>query len=236
MADLTRPKETATPKPVEDRPPETEEEREKRLRKEKRRKLRVTWKPEHSLTEVRLFTHDPDEELGPGDGARTEVGDVKGEGSILKLQRPLEEEDDEDYVGIGEVEILPYHIPLGWFCDFRILFDGLSSLTCSPLQKPTWVTYRMKSVAGTSSSAAAPSSQIVRRGLLKNTAKPPRSWSSTRLRLIYHLHQRSRLHLVRLNLHLRSSRLATPPIISRQVWSISFFFTVVCASVLTISL
>lgn len=65
MADLNKPKEAPTPKPTEDHPPETEEERSKRLRKEERRKLRVTWKPDDNLTEVRLFTHDPDEELGP---------------------------------------------------------------------------------------------------------------------------------------------------------------------------
>lgn len=111
MADLNKPKETAPAKPVEDRPPETEEERKKRLRKEERRKLRVTWKPDHFLTEVRLFTHDPDEELGPGGGSHREAGDVKGEGSVLKLHRDLDEEDEEDDGGIGENELFPYHEP-----------------------------------------------------------------------------------------------------------------------------
>lgn len=121
MADLNKPKETAPAKPVEDRPPETEEERKKRLRKEERRKLRVTWKPDHFLTEVRLFTHDPDEELGPGGGSHREAGDVKGEGSVLKLHRDLDEEDEEDDGGIGENELFPYHEPSGMFPTLELI-------------------------------------------------------------------------------------------------------------------
>ncbi|KAJ5329938.1 Zinc finger CCCH-type [Penicillium brevicompactum] len=102
MADLNKPKEAPAPKPVEDQPPETEEERTKRLRKEERRKLRVTWKPDDDLTEVRLFTHDPDEELGPGDGSMRSLGDVKGEGSVLKLHKDLDELEEEDLGGIRE--------------------------------------------------------------------------------------------------------------------------------------
>ncbi|GMG22906.1 unnamed protein product [Aspergillus oryzae] len=96
MADLNKQKESPPSEPAENMPPETEEERTKRLRKEARRKLRVTWKPDDSLTEVRLFTHDPDEELGPGDHAQREAGDVKGEGSVLKLHRDLDEFDEEE--------------------------------------------------------------------------------------------------------------------------------------------
>lgn len=102
MADLNKPKEAPAPKPVEDQAPETEEERTKRLRKEERRKLRVTWKPDDDLTEVRLFTHDPDEELGPGDGSMRSLGDVKGEGSVLKLHKDLEELEEEDLGGVRE--------------------------------------------------------------------------------------------------------------------------------------
>lgn len=103
MADLNKPKETIVAKPAEDKPPETEEERAKRLRKESRRKLRVTWKPDDSLTEVRLFTHDPDEELSPGDASRRGVGDVKGEGSVLKLQKDLEDLEEDDLGGLREI-------------------------------------------------------------------------------------------------------------------------------------
>ncbi|KAJ5120181.1 Zinc finger CCCH-type [Penicillium atrosanguineum] len=108
MADLSKPKEVVVAKPVEDSPPETEEEREKRLRKEARRKLRVTWKPDDSLTEVRLFTHDPDEELGPGDGSMRGVGDVKGEGSVLKLHKDMDELEEEDLGGIRETTLNEY--------------------------------------------------------------------------------------------------------------------------------
>ncbi|KAJ5733659.1 hypothetical protein N7493_002445 [Penicillium malachiteum] len=109
MADLSKPKETVVVKPAEDKPPETEEERKKRLRKEERRKLRVSWKPDDSLTEVRLFTHDPDEELGPGDGSMRGVGDVKGEGSVLKLHKDLEELEEEDLGGVRETSHGDYH-------------------------------------------------------------------------------------------------------------------------------
>lgn len=98
MADLNKPKEAAVVKPAENKPPETEEERAKRLRKESRRRLRVSWKPDDALTEVRLFTHDPDEELSnPGDGSWQGVGDVKGEGNVLKQPKLTEDlEEDED--------------------------------------------------------------------------------------------------------------------------------------------
>ncbi|EPS27072.1 hypothetical protein PDE_02013 [Penicillium oxalicum 114-2] len=108
MADLNKPKEVVVAKPAEDTPLETDEEREKRLRKEARRRLRVTWKPDDSLTEVRLFTHDPEEELGPGDGPLRSMGDVKGEGSVLKLHKDLEELEEDDLGGIREVSLNPY--------------------------------------------------------------------------------------------------------------------------------
>lgn len=130
MADLNKPKETAAEKPVEDRPPETEEERAKRLRKEERRKLRVSWKPEHSLAEVRLFTHDPEEELGPGDSSRREAGDVKGEGRVLKLHRELDEEDEEDDSNSGVDELLTYHEPSGLLLFLPILLK-YCTLGCS---------------------------------------------------------------------------------------------------------
>lgn len=108
MADLNKPKETVAAKPTEERPPETEEERQKRLRKESRRKLRVSWKPDDKLTEVRLFTHDPEEELGPGDGSLRGMGDVKGEGSVLKLHKDIEELEEDDMGGVRETNFHEY--------------------------------------------------------------------------------------------------------------------------------
>jgi hypothetical protein len=113
MADLGKPKETTSSKPTDDGPPETEEERAKRLRKEERRKLRVSWKPDDSLTETRLFTHDPDEEMGHDDSMMRDVGDVGGEGRMLKLHKDLDEFDDDEEGGVREESLWPYTSPLG---------------------------------------------------------------------------------------------------------------------------
>jgi hypothetical protein len=113
MADLNKQKDPESVEPAEDQPPESEEERQRRLRKEARRKLRVTWKPDESLTEVRLFTHDPDEELGPGDRSQGEIGDIKGEGSALKLHRDLEDLEDDDDGVIREENLMDYTEPSG---------------------------------------------------------------------------------------------------------------------------
>lgn len=118
MADLSKPKEAPVAKPAEERPPETEEERQKRIRKESRRKLRVTWKPDDSLTEVRLFTHDPEEELRPGDSSLRGVGDVKGEGSVLKLHKDLEDLEEDDLGGIREISLQDYTALTGEFATF----------------------------------------------------------------------------------------------------------------------
>lgn len=73
--------------------------------------MRVRWKPDESLTEVRLFTHDPDEELGPGDRSQGEIGDIKGEGSVLKLHRDLEDLEDDDDGVIREENLMDYTEP-----------------------------------------------------------------------------------------------------------------------------
>ena len=91
---MDKPKEIEKKK-EEVRPNETEEERKKRLRKEERGKLRVSWADK--LTEVRLFTHDPEEEIGHADSMRRDVGDVGGEGRMLKLH--LNDDDLEDDEG-----------------------------------------------------------------------------------------------------------------------------------------
>ncbi|KAJ9305854.1 hypothetical protein DTO217A2_4597 [Paecilomyces variotii] len=108
LADLNKPKDTASEKPTEERPPETEEERKKRLRKEERRRLRVTWKPDDSLTEIRLFTHDPEEETGRDSSSIRDVGDIKGEGRVLKEHKDLDDLEDDEEVGAKEEELQPY--------------------------------------------------------------------------------------------------------------------------------
>jgi hypothetical protein len=107
LADLNKKEEANVKKPTDDQPPETEEEREKRLRKEARRKLRVSWKPDDSLTEVRLFIHDPEEVIGMDDDLKRDVDDIKGEGRMLKLHKDLDEYEDEE-VEPQEEEIHPW--------------------------------------------------------------------------------------------------------------------------------
>ena len=106
MANLTKPKEVApTSKVEENRPPETAEEKIKRLRKEERRKLRVSFKPEDSLVEIRLFVHDPEEEIGHDESMVRDVDDVGGEGRMLKMHIGVD--DDED----GTDDLAPWTSP-----------------------------------------------------------------------------------------------------------------------------
>lgn len=74
---------------------ETEEERRKRLRKEGRAHLHVSWADK--LTDIRLFTHDPEEDMGHADSMRRDVDDVRSEGRMLKMH--LDEDDLEDDEG-----------------------------------------------------------------------------------------------------------------------------------------
>ena len=110
LADMSKTKEVETKK-VDDRPPETEEERAERLRKEKRRKLRVSWRPEDSLVEVRIFTHDPEEEIGQTDSMMRDVTDIGGEGRMLKLHQNLDELDDEEEAQATGEDFEPYVFP-----------------------------------------------------------------------------------------------------------------------------
>ena len=99
MASLNQPQETeSSTKPEETRPEETPEEKAKRLRKEERRKLRVSWKPDASLISVRIFQHDPEEELGHDANMVRDVGDVGSEGRMFKQHKDamdIDEDDDE---------------------------------------------------------------------------------------------------------------------------------------------
>lgn len=113
MANLSKPKEPEPAKVVDDRPPETEEERTKRLRKEERRKLRVSWKADDSLIEVRLFTHDPEEEIGHDDSMIRDVDDVGGEGRMLKMHRDLDDMDEDEDGNAGEETLNTYEVPTG---------------------------------------------------------------------------------------------------------------------------
>ncbi|KAL8713761.1 MAG: hypothetical protein Q9220_002287 [cf. Caloplaca sp. 1 TL-2023] len=99
LANLSKTKEAAPSKSEDDYTSETPEERKKRLRKEERRKVRVSFKPEDSLVQVRVFEHHPDEEIGHDDSMVRDANDIKGEGQMLKMHRErdiMDEDDDGD--------------------------------------------------------------------------------------------------------------------------------------------
>ena len=77
-------------------PDENPEQNAKRIRKESRRKMRVSWKADSELVQTRLFTHDPDEELGHDDSMMKDAGDTMKEGEMLKRKMGMSDLDDED--------------------------------------------------------------------------------------------------------------------------------------------
>ena len=186
MADLNKPKEAPSPKPTEEHPPETEEQRAKRLRKEERRKLRVTWKPDDNLTEVRLFTHDPDEELGPGDGSMRSLGDVKGEGSVLKLHKDMEELEEEDMGGIRETVFSDEYNLSSKSHDISpfIMNTHLHSQRSNTTLRNPWTAI--------SSSVEAHCLLQAQKKKPKTTERPPHSWFSTHPLPICPIHPRNR--------------------------------------------
>ncbi|ORX96504.1 hypothetical protein BCR34DRAFT_607620 [Clohesyomyces aquaticus] len=100
MASLLTSKEEpeAPPKPEKQLPPETEEEKKRRLRKESRRHLRVQFRPDASLVDIRLFNHDPEEELGHDENFVRDAGDIGGEGRMFKQhkEKDMDYDDDDD--------------------------------------------------------------------------------------------------------------------------------------------
>lgn len=94
LADMEKSKESPKMK-TEEILDETPEARAKRLRKESRRKLRVSWKPEGSLVETRVFEHDADEETGHEDSQMRDVGDTIKEGEMLKHRVDIDDIDDD---------------------------------------------------------------------------------------------------------------------------------------------
>ncbi|KAL9114684.1 MAG: hypothetical protein Q9227_001362 [Pyrenula ochraceoflavens] len=117
MAALDKPKEVKVKK-VESRPPETEEEKAKRLRKELRRKLRVSWKSDDELTEVKIFHHHPDEEIGHSVNMMRDVSDVGGEGRMLKMHKDFTDDDEEEESRAEGEEIEHYFTPTTVDYDF----------------------------------------------------------------------------------------------------------------------
>ncbi|KAI5307309.1 hypothetical protein KEM56_000015 [Ascosphaera pollenicola] len=121
MALLDRPKDAVPEKrDVKPKLNETEEERAARLKKEKKRRLRVSFKPDNELVEVRLFTHDPEEEIRADPNMVKDVADVGGEGQMLKLHLGEDDLDEDDEVGeMKEEDFRPWPTLLA--IDFNVL-------------------------------------------------------------------------------------------------------------------
>lgn len=106
---ITKPKEK--PKQIEEpvRAPETPEETARRLRKESRRHLRVAWKPDHLLTEVKVFEHDTAEDKGRDQNMLRDARDNRSEGQMLK-QRVQDDVDDDDDGAPEEIKIRAWNL------------------------------------------------------------------------------------------------------------------------------
>ncbi|GAB7358765.1 hypothetical protein MBLNU230_g3992t1 [Neophaeotheca triangularis] len=110
MANLTKPKEEKpAPKAEKEEPPETPEEKAKRLRKESRRHLHVSFKTGEDLVEVRVFDHDPEEELGHDSSQVRDLSDVGGEGRMFKQQHSMMEVDEDE--DAGAEKFLEFYTP-----------------------------------------------------------------------------------------------------------------------------
>ncbi|EXJ95590.1 hypothetical protein A1O1_00712 [Capronia coronata CBS 617.96] len=130
LADMEKKPEKEIKKETE-KPTETEEEKARRLRKEARRKLRVSWKADAELVDTRLFTHDPEEELGHGDSLIRDAGDTGREGEALKMHKDMDDfEEDEDDDSFEELE--PYTPPSE--VDFSVLKDEGDLLTINSIK------------------------------------------------------------------------------------------------------
>ena len=101
LANIAKPKETpSSDQPSKPEVIETPEEKAKRLRKEERRKLRVHFKPDDELVEIRMLTHDPEEDLGHDDTLTRDAGDLRGEARSFKMHRDQSERLDDDDEGM----------------------------------------------------------------------------------------------------------------------------------------
>ncbi|KAI1778561.1 hypothetical protein F4818DRAFT_304417 [Hypoxylon cercidicola] len=112
LDEISNPKEK--PKQAEEpaRAPETPEETARRLRKESRRHLHVAWKPDHVLTEVRIFEHDTAEDKGRDQNMLRDAGDNRSEGQMLKQRvRDVANNDDDDDGAPEEINLRPYPTP-----------------------------------------------------------------------------------------------------------------------------
>jgi hypothetical protein len=112
MAAISKPKEEkATPKPENVAPKETPEEKAKRLKKESRRNLHVQFKAGDDLVQVKIFHHDPEEELGHDASQMRDVADVGGEGRMFKQQHQMMDIDDDEDAAEEEEKLMQFKPP-----------------------------------------------------------------------------------------------------------------------------
>ncbi|KAL7622842.1 hypothetical protein AAE478_006521 [Parahypoxylon ruwenzoriense] len=96
LAQISKPKEAPKQREEPEKVPETPEERARRLRKESRRHLRVSWKPDHELTDIRTFEHDMAEDKGRDQNMLRDARDNRSEGQMLKQRVQDNDDDDEE--------------------------------------------------------------------------------------------------------------------------------------------
>lgn len=112
MANLSKPKEEKpAPKPEQSLSTETPQEKAKRLRKESRRHLHVQWKDNEELVQVKLFHHDPEEELDHDASQMRDISDVGGEGRMFKQQHQMMDVDDEEEAAEEEAKLIEFQSP-----------------------------------------------------------------------------------------------------------------------------
>ncbi len=71
----------------------------------------MSFKPDDSLVQIRIFEHDPDEELGHDDNMVRDANDIKGEGQMLKRHRERDVMDDDDDAEATEESLSPWTAP-----------------------------------------------------------------------------------------------------------------------------
>jgi hypothetical protein len=116
LANLSKPKEEpkkAETKPDTSRDLESAEVRAKRTKRLARGAVGVRFKDDANLVEVRLFAHDPEEEIDHDASQMRDVKDVGGEGRMLKQHMSKMGIDDEDDSGSDDDKnkLVPFKVP-----------------------------------------------------------------------------------------------------------------------------
>ncbi|KAI0896570.1 hypothetical protein F4806DRAFT_495873 [Annulohypoxylon nitens] len=121
LDEITRSKEQPKPRDEPERAPETPEETARRIRKESRRHLRVSWKPDHELTDIRILEHDTSEDRGRDDSMLRDARDNRSEGRMFKQRQQSKDRDtqnrDDDFEENQEVALRTWYKPVPFAFD-----------------------------------------------------------------------------------------------------------------------